>query len=62
LDKDQEILLDALGFAPASIDLLVARTGFATDAVASMLLVLELDGRVASQHGGLYGQRLPGKR
>lgn len=61
LDKDQEILLDALGFAPASIDSLVARTGFAADAVASMLLVLELEGRVAQQHGGLYCPRRPGK-
>jgi DNA processing protein len=61
LDKDYEILLDALGFAPASIDSLVARTGFAADAVASMLLILELDGWVAPQHGGLYGPRLPGK-
>jgi len=61
LDKDYEILLDALGFAPASIDSLVARTGFAADAVASMLLILELDGWVAQQHGGLYGLRLPGK-
>jgi DNA processing protein len=62
LDKDYEILLDALGFAPAGIDTLVARTGFAADAVASMLLILELDGRVAQQHGGLYCRRLPGKR
>lgn len=61
LDKDYEILLDALGFAPASIDTLVARSGFAADEVASMLLLLELDGRVAQQHGGLYGLRLPGK-
>jgi len=61
LDKDYEILLDALGFAPAGIDTLVARTGFAADAVASMLLILELDGRVAQQHGGLYCRRLPGK-
>jgi DNA processing protein len=61
LDKDYEILLDALGFAPASIDTLVARSGFAADAVASMLLILELEGRVAQQHGGLYSLRLPGK-
>jgi len=61
LDNDYEILLDALGFAPASIDSLVARSGFAADAVASMLLILELDGRVAQQHGGLYCRRLPGK-
>ena len=62
LDKDYEILLDALGFAPAGIDTLVARTGFATDVVASMLLILELDGRVAQQPGGLYCRRLAGKR
>jgi hypothetical protein len=61
LDKDYEILLDALGFAPASIDTLVARSGFAADAVASMLLLLELYGRVSQQHGGLYCRRLAGK-
>jgi DNA processing protein len=61
LDKDYEILLDALGFAPAGIDTLVARTGLAADAVASMLLILELDGRVAQQPGGLYCRRLAGK-
>ena len=61
LDKEYEILLDALGFAPAGIDTLVARTGLAADVVASMLLILELDGRVAQQPGGLYGRRLAGK-
>jgi DNA processing protein len=62
LDKDYEILLDALGFAPAGIDTLVARTGFATDVIASMLLILELDGRVVQQPGGLYCRRLAGKK
>lgn len=62
LDKDYEILLDALGFAPASVDTLVERTGLGPDAVASMLLILELDGRVAQQHGGLYCRRLPRKQ
>jgi DNA processing protein len=61
LDKDYEILLDALGFAPAGIDTLVARTSLAADVVASMLLILELDGRVAQQPGGLYSRRLAGK-
>ncbi len=46
LDKDYEMLLDALGFEPASIDDLVARTGLAAGSVASMMLILELDGRV----------------
>jgi len=61
LDKEYEILLDALGFEPASIDVLVARTGFPSDSVTSMLLILELQGRLAIQPGGRYG-RLPSAR
>jgi DNA processing protein len=41
LDKDYKILLDALGFEPASLDILVARTGLPSQSVASMLLFLE---------------------
>jgi len=62
LDKDYEILLDALGFEPAGVDTLVARTGFEAGAVASMLLILELEGRIAQQPGGLFCRRLPGKK
>ncbi|MFT3906937.1 MAG: DNA-processing protein DprA [Steroidobacteraceae bacterium] len=54
LDKDCKILLDALEFEPTSMDVLVARTGFPSPSVASMLLILELDGRVAAQPGGRY--------
>ncbi|MFO7303912.1 MAG: DNA-processing protein DprA [Gammaproteobacteria bacterium] len=54
LDKDYEILLDALGFEPAGVDALVARTGFKADEVASMLLILELENRIESCPGGLY--------
>lgn len=54
LDKGYEILLDALGFEPAGVDLLVVRTGLRADEVAAMLLMLELAGRVASHPGGLY--------
>ena len=61
LDKDYEILLDALGFEPASLDAIVSRTGLQTGAVASMLLILELDGRVQQQPGGLYSRRLAGR-
>jgi DNA processing protein len=56
LDKEYEILLDALGFEPATIDVLVSRTGFPTESVASMLLILELQGRVAPHAGGRYGR------
>jgi DNA processing protein len=58
LDKEYEMLLDALGFEPASIDTLVARTQLPSESVASMLLILELGGRVAALPGGRYG-RLP---
>ncbi|HVY82942.1 MAG TPA: DNA-processing protein DprA [Steroidobacteraceae bacterium] len=56
LDKEYEILLDALGFEPASIDVLVSRTGFPTESVASMLLILELQGRITPRAGGRYAR------
>jgi DNA processing protein len=58
LDKEYEILLDALGFEPASVDTLVTRTGLAADEVASMLLILELEGRIGACPGGLYVRRV----
>jgi len=61
LDKDYEILLDALGFEPANLDSIVVRSGLKADAVASMLLILELDGRIQQQPGGRYSRTLPGK-
>jgi DNA processing protein len=54
LDKDYEILLDALGFEPANIDVLVARTGIPGESVQSMLLMLELQGRVEPHAGGRF--------
>jgi DNA processing protein len=56
LDKDYEMLLDALGFEPASIDDLVDRTGLAAGSVASMMLILALDGRVETRPGALYNR------
>ena len=58
LDKEYEMLLDALDFEPATIDVLVARTHLPGESVASMLLILELQGRVATLPGGRYG-RIP---
>ena len=54
LDNKYEMLLDAAGFEPVDIDVLASRTGWPGHAVASMLLVLELQGRVAPQPGGRY--------
>ncbi|HTT03539.1 MAG TPA: DNA-processing protein DprA [Steroidobacteraceae bacterium] len=56
LDKDYEMLLDALDFEPVSIDTLVERTGLSSGSIASMLLILELGGRVAPHPGGRYGR------
>ena len=56
LDKEYEMLLDALGFEPATIDTLVARSGLSSESIASMLLILELEGRIAPYPGGLYGR------
>ncbi|MBV9343517.1 MAG: DNA-protecting protein DprA [Gammaproteobacteria bacterium] len=59
LDKEYEMLLDAVGFEAATVELLAARTQLPSESVASMLLILELQGRVAALPGGRYG-RTPG--
>jgi DNA processing protein len=59
LDKDYKILLDAVGFEPAGVDLVIHRTGFKADEVASMLLILELQGLIESYPGGLYIRARP---
>ncbi len=60
MDKDYEILLHALGFAPASLDQLVVRTGLSPGPVAAMLLMLELQGEIEVAPGGRY-RRLANK-
>jgi DNA processing protein len=54
LDNKYEMLLDAAGFEPVDIDILAFRTGWSGHAVAAMLLLLELQGRIAPQPGGRY--------
>jgi DNA processing protein len=58
MDKGYEMLLDAVDFGPVSVDVLVVRTGLPGELVTSMLLVLELEGRIASYPGGRFG-RIP---
>jgi DNA processing protein len=55
LDNEYEMLLDALALEPATVDLLAERLRLSCASVAAMLLVLELEGRVAPQPGGRYG-------
>jgi DNA processing protein len=56
MDKDHKILLDALGFDAADLDLLVVRTGLKPEAVSSMMLILELEGHVQAAPGGRYSR------
>ncbi|RZA24974.1 MAG: DNA-protecting protein DprA [Lysobacteraceae bacterium] len=51
LNPDYQPLWLALGHDPTSMDLLVERTGLTAAELSSMLLVMELDGRVAVEHG-----------
>jgi len=51
LDPDHQKLLKCLAYEPMQIDELVNRSGFAASEVASMLLILELEGCVVSESG-----------
>jgi DNA processing protein len=53
-DDEYRRLLDAMGYDPASLDALIGTTGFAAGALSSMLLMLELEGEVASLPGNRY--------
>jgi DNA processing protein len=56
MDKGYEMLLDAVGFEPVGIDILAIRTGLPGELISSMLLVLELEGRIAPYPGGQFGR------
>ena len=50
-DPDYQRLWQGLGFDPTGMDRLVSRTGLTAAELSSMLLVMELEGRVAVEHG-----------
>jgi DNA processing protein len=55
-DADEEYvkLLAALGHDPVDADVLVARSGLTIEQVSSMLLILELEGKIEKLSGGRY--------
>src|SRR6476646_7191175 len=55
-------LLEYMGHDPVDVDSLCSRAGLSAEQVASRLLRLELDGRVASLPGGLYQRLETGER
>ncbi|NBB93221.1 MAG: DNA-protecting protein DprA [Gammaproteobacteria bacterium] len=58
IDDDPEYgrLLEAVGFDPTPVDEIIARSELTPAAVSSMLLMLELDGRVNAHTGGRYSR------
>ncbi len=50
-DPDYQRLWQALGHDPTGMDSLVERTGLTAAGLSSMLLVMELEGKVAVEHG-----------
>ena len=55
-DPDYQRLLEAIGFEPAPVDDIIRRSELTTAAVSSMLLTMELDGRVVAHPGGRYSR------
>lgn len=53
-DTEYQQLFAYLGYDPIHIDELISRSGLTADAVSSMLLLLELQGRVSALPGGRY--------
>lgn len=61
-DDAHTALLAAMGYDPVSVDRLVGRSGLTPEAVSSMLLILELQGHVATVDGGRYVRTPQGDR
>ena len=51
MDANSQRLWEALGHDPTPMDVLVTRTRLTAAEVVSMLLIMELEGRVVSEHG-----------
>jgi DNA processing protein len=55
-DPDYAILLESMGNDPVSIERLAGRSGLTAEQLSSMLLILELEGRVYSLPNGCFQQ------
>ncbi len=56
LDERYQLSLGLLDYYLNSVDHLVERTGLTVSKVSSMLLILELNGSIVYQVGGLYAR------
>ncbi|MDP7041210.1 MAG: DNA-protecting protein DprA, partial [Gammaproteobacteria bacterium] len=57
-DPDYAKLLHSMGHDPVSTNQLVRRSGLTAEELSSMLLILELEGRVDTLPGGRFQQRV----
>lgn len=55
-DPEYASLLETIGHDPTPVDVIVARTGKSADVISSMLLILELQGKVEAAPGGRYAR------
>lgn len=55
-DVEYELLLRTMEFDPLSADQLAAQCGLTIDQVSSMLLILELEGKIQAHAGGRYSK------
>ena len=55
-DSDYQALLSTLSYDPASADQLAEHSGLTIEQVSSMLLILELEGKIQVQAGGRYSK------
>ena len=55
-DPDVRAVLEAMGHDPTPVDVIIQRTELTTSAVSSILMTLELDGRVHAHAGGRYSR------
>lgn len=53
-DEPVDPLLELIGFDPVGLDALAERSGLTSESLSAMLLVLELEGKVAGLPGGRY--------
>lgn len=56
LDSDATAVLEAMGFDPTPVDVIIERSELTTSKVSSILMALELEGRVQAHPGGRYSR------
>jgi len=54
LETEPNPILECLGFEAVSVETLIERTGLTSDSLSAMLLMLELENKIASLPGGRY--------